>query len=89
MEFVVDEQLHAVAFGEAVDQPVRVLRHAVGGCTGDADIQHAVALAREDVDAGVHGLCPKREEIVLQRRTFGQLEMCLATRVPLHYPFWY
>ena len=53
VQLVVDERVHLVALGEAGDQVLLVLVDPIGKIAGHACIEGAVALAREDIDAGI------------------------------------
>ena len=52
MDFVPDQGMHAVLAGEARDQVGLVLRNPCRQIRSDADVQRAVALARQEIDAG-------------------------------------
>src|ERR1035441_4220171 len=52
--FVIDERLHLVFLGEAVDQSLAMLMDAANEIVGDADIECSVRTAGEDVDPKVH-----------------------------------
>jgi hypothetical protein len=54
VRLVPDEQFQAVAFGEAVGDALLVFPDASAEAVGDADIEHAVAAARHDVDVVRH-----------------------------------
>lgn len=53
MLFVPDEIVHAVASGEALDGAVSVLPDTFDEVGGDADVEGAVVVVGEEVDAGL------------------------------------
>lgn len=54
VHLVVDEQLDAVTSGEAVDETLIMLDHAMAEIARHADVEDAIWLAGENVDAGLH-----------------------------------
>ena len=60
VEFGVDQAVHVVFPGEAVDLPSAVLPHPAHHIASHSDVERSVSLAGEDVDAGLfHGLEPQ------------------------------
>ena len=52
MPFHPDEAFHAIFFREAFDEALLVFFHATPEIAGHADIERAIALARQNIDPG-------------------------------------
>ncbi|MFM2201700.1 MAG: hypothetical protein RL040_900 [Bacteroidota bacterium] len=64
--FVVDKPMDEIPFGETFLLPRFVLPHTADDVAGDADIQHAIELARQDVGCWIFhvfllGLEPRKK----------------------------
>ena len=53
MQLEPDEVVHVMTLGEAIDHVVPMLPDACRQIGSDADVQRAVAMAGEEIDAGI------------------------------------